>query len=349
MNRDLVLVVDDNSINRDMLTIILEVDYPNIICAENGVRALEAIEKYERRLSVILLDIIMPVMDGLEVLHYMNKNNLVNDIPVLIISSDTSASIEKQVFDLGAIDFIKKPFNTAIIRRRIRNAVDLFNYKNNLEEKIKEQTIQLKEQTKKLERNKLNVIDVIGAIVESRNMESNGHIKRVKKYTNIIAKKIKILYPEYGLTDELVDIITNVSSLHDIGKISIPDNILLKQDQFTDEEYEIMKTHTTKGCKMLVNIEGVWDEIYDKIGYNICRYHHERYDGKGYPDNLVGDEIPIEAQIVSIADVYDALTNKRCYKDTISKDKAIDMIANGECGQFSPKMIDCLLLSKDEL
>lgn len=349
MKRTAVLIVDDSKINRDMLTIILEDEYGSVITAENGVKAIEKIEESRESISVILLDICMPIMDGLEVLGYMKKNDLIDDIPVLIISADSSQKMEKQTLEMGAADFIKKPFDTAIIRRRVKNISDLYTYKAELEEKVEEQVVELKAKAEELRKSKLAIIDVIGTIVESRNLESGEHIQRVKTYTNIIANKIKDLYPEYGLTDELIKLITNASALHDIGKISIPDNVLLKPGKLTKEEFEIMKTHTTEGCKILQNIKNAWSEDFATIAYQICRYHHERYDGSGYPDKLAGDDIPIAAQIVSIADVFDALINKRCYKDALPYEVAIEMIVGGDCGVFSEKLLKCFLESRSLL
>lgn len=344
-----ILIIDDTALNRDMLSMILEEDYETIYKASNGLEGIKAIDKYSDSLIAILLDLIMPVMDGIQVLEYMKKKNLTEKIPVIIISTSNSSSVEKQALDLGAADFIKKPFDTALIRRRVKNISELYIYKENLENTVEDQIKELKEQAESLKQSKLNIIDVIGTIVESRNLESGEHIQRVKKYTNIIANKVMQEYPEYNLTAELVEIITNASSLHDIGKIAIPDSILLKPGKLTSEEFEIMKSHTIEGSKMITNIDNVWDQLYDEISYNITRYHHERFNGKGYPDGLSGDDIPIEAQIVSIADVYDALINVRCYKDAYSKDKAFEMILNGECGEFNPKIINCFKLVKDVL
>lgn len=349
MNKDTVLIVDDQSINRDMLSMMIEDDYKEILKASNGLEAIQYIDKYKDSLAAILLDIVMPVMDGMQVLEYLKKNNLSEHIPVLIISSADSASTEKQALELGAADFIKKPFDTALVQRRLKNISELYIYKEQLENTVEEQIVELKEQAKSLKQSKLRIIDIIGTIVESRNLESGEHIQRVKKYTKIIGNKMMELYPEYNLDKELIEVITNASSLHDIGKIAIPDSILLKPGKLTKEEFEIMKTHTIEGAKMIENIDNAWDELYDKISYNITRYHHEKYDGKGYPDGLVGDNIPIEAQIVSIADVYDALINERCYKDAFSKDKAFDMILNGECGMFNPKILECFKSLKNEL
>ena len=185
------------------------------------------------------------------------------------------------------------------------------------------------------------MIDILGTVVEYRNLESGQHIERVKGYTKLLAEQLMKDYPEYGLTSDKVSVITSASALHDIGKIAIPDAILMKPGKLTQEEFEYMKSHTTKGGEILNSIKNVWDEEYGKVSYEICRHHHERYDGRGYPDGLKGEQIPLSAQIVSIADVYDALVNERVYKSAFSKEKAFQMIVTGECGVFSPKLLDC--------
>lgn len=217
-----------------------------------------------------------------------------------------------------------------------------------LEEKVQAQTETLRKQYKvlqlqaeRLHQSNEKIIDILGTVVEYRNLESGEHINRVKGFTKILAAKLMEEYPEYGLTPVSVDMISSASALHDIGKIAIPDHILLKPGRLTAEEFEYMKSHTTRGCDILKSIEGVWDDSYGKLSYEICRHHHERYDGKGYPDSLKGEEIPIAAQIVSVADVYDALVTERVYKSAYSKDEAFHMIINGECGMFSPKLLEC--------
>ncbi len=267
-------------------------------------------------------------------------------MPVLVISAEAKGEVEQRCLDLGVSDFIRKPFN-AMLRKRVKNIVDLFLYRNQLEEKVEEQTItlkkqnkQLQEQAERLKESNTKIIDILGTVVESRNLESGEHIKRVKGFTRILAEQMQKDYPEYGLTDEKIEIIVSASSLHDIGKIAIPDSILLKPGRLTEEEFACMKTHTIRGDEVLDSIQGVWDEDYDKVSHEICRYHHERYDGRGYPDGLKGEEIPISAQLVGVADVYDALVSERVYKSAFSPDEAFEMIQGGKCGNFSPKILD---------
>lgn len=350
-----VLIVDDVEMNREMLYEILKDEY-YVIQAENGIQALEYIEDESNEIAVVLLDLVMPGLDGFGVLEEMNKKNLQEKIPVLVISGDNYSETEEKCFDYGISDFVSKPYYDNVVKKRIKNLVDLFQHKNRLEEKVveqniilKEQNILLMEQTEKLKQNNIEIIDVLGTVVESRNLESGEHIKRVKGFSKILAEKLMELYPEYGLTKENVEMISVASALHDIGKIAIPDNVLLKPGRLTDEEFECMKSHSVKGCEILVNIKDIWDGEYSRLSYEICRHHHERYDGRGYPDGLSGEDIPISAQIVSVADVYDALVSERVYKKAFSKEEAFNMILNGECGVFSPKLLRCFQESRERL
>ena len=350
--RSKVLIVDDLEMNREMLAAILEDDYP-ILEADGGKKAIAMIQKHQSEIAVVLLDLIMPEVDGFAVLEVMKKQGWLKAIPVLVITAESKAEVESKCFEAGVSDFIRKPFDNAIVRNRVKNIVDLFAYKNQLEEKVEKQTATLKKQYKllvmqaeKLKESNTKIIDILGTVVECRNLESGEHIKRVKSFTRILAEQMMIDYPEYGLTQEKIDVIVSASALHDIGKIAIPDSILLKPARLTKDEYEYMKSHTTRGCEVLNNVEDVWDETYSKVSYEICRHHHERYDGKGYPDRLAGEAIPISAQLVGLADAYDALVSERVYKSAYSEDEAFHMIVSGECGVFSPKLLECFRKTK---
>ncbi|MDY2699618.1 MAG: HD domain-containing phosphohydrolase [Suilimivivens sp.] len=345
--RNKILIVDDVEINRELLEEILKDEY-EILQAENGKQALQVLEKFHDDIAVMLLDLIMPEMDGLTLLEEMNQKPWSNQIAVVIISSENTVQTEARCFELGVSDFVHRPFNNRLVRKRVRNVATLFQYQQELEQKVEKQTETLRKQYKllqlqaeQLKQSKANVIDILGNVVECRNLESGEHIKRVKGYTRILGERLMEDYPEYGLTKEKMEIIVSASALHDIGKIAVPDAILLKPGKLTQEEFEYMKSHTTRGCEILNNIKNVWDKEYGTVSYEICRHHHERYDGKGYPDGLKGEEIPVSAQIVSIADVYDALVNERVYKSAFSKEKAFQMIVTGECGIFSPKLLEC--------
>lgn len=350
--RDIVLVVDDMEINRDILTEILSEEY-HVETAADGRGALEMIELLQGKLAVVLLDLIMPDMDGYAVLEVMQEKGWLEKVPVLIISGETSVKAERKCFDYHISDFIHKPFDNALVKKRVRNVVSLFQYQRDLEAKVQEQTQTLREQNQLLrlqadilKKSNTNIIEILGTVVEYRDFESGEHINRVKGYTRILAERLAVDYPEYGLDQDQIDVIVSASALHDVGKIAIPDNILLKPGRLTDEEFACMKTHTTRGGEILQNIRNAWDDEYGKISYQICRYHHEKYDGRGYPDGLVGDAIPIAAQIVSIADVYDALVNERVYKDAFPKEEAYRMIMEGECGKFNPKLLECFRIER---
>lgn len=354
MMQKTILVVDDVELNRELLLEILEEDY-SVLMAENGEEAIEKMASCDDAIAAVLLDLQMPVMDGFDVLEEMKERGWMKKMPVLIISGETAVHIENRCFELGVADFIHKPFEPLLIKNRIRNMVELFAYKNKLEEKVENQTRtlrrqnrRLKEQAAKLKENNERIIEILGTVVEYRNLESGQHIKRVKGFTRLLAMQMMVKYPEYGLDEEKIDVLVNASSLHDIGKIVIPDKILLKPGKLTPEEFENMKTHTTRGCEIIRTVGDIWEEDYRQASYEICRHHHERYDGRGYPDRLRGEEIPLSAQIVSVADVYDALVSERVYKAACPKEKAFHMILQGECGVFSPKLMECFQEVREE-
>jgi putative two-component system response regulator len=355
MQEELILIVDDMEINRDILEDILGEEY-KIIQAEDGAQAIKMIEQYKDELSIILLDLIMPGVDGYGVLTYMGKNEYLTRIPVLVITGENSVQVEERCFDLGTSDFIRKPFDNSLVKKRVSNIVELYSYKKGLEDKIRQQTKTLRnqynllrKQAGELEKKNENIIEIVGTIVEYREMESSDHVRRVKGYTRILAEQLMKDYPEYELTEKKVAVIVSASAMHDIGKIAIPDSILLKPGRLTADEYEYMKSHTLRGCEILNNIKGAWDEAYGKCCYDICRNHHERYDGGGYPDGLKGEEIPISAQLVSVAETYEELLHERVYKDAYSKDTAFQMILQGDRGVFSPKLLEVFRKVREQL
>ena len=347
MNNSTILIVDDVDINREILCEIFE-DY-NTIQASNGREAMDIIASKPEEISVVLLDVVMPVMTGVEVLEEMKERKWIDNIPVLLITGEATTQIERDAYRLGASDIIKKPFDSYIVKQRTRNVIELYYNKRHLEEMVEIQTKVLHKQAEELRHMNDHIIDVMSNVVEFRNLESGDHVKRVKTFTNILAKHVAKAYPEYGLDDTMISIITSAAALHDVGKIVIPDGILLKPGKLTDEEFDVMKSHTTRGCDVIEMLVDIQQGEYRRVSYEICRYHHERYDGRGYPDHLQGEEIPIAAQIVSVADVYDALVHKRVYKAAFTPDVAYDMITNGKCGIFSPKLMACLTSARPEL
>lgn len=350
-----VLIVDDAEINRDILSEILKDKY-EVLEAENGREAINIMETSLDEISVILLDLYMPVCDGIKVLRFMEEQKWIGKVPVLIISSETSTDIEKKCFELGISDFIHKPFDYDLVSRRIDNIVNLFELRNKLEEKVENQTKAIKKQYKllvyqseKLKKTNNKIIEVLGSVVECRDFQDGTHVAHVRDISKIIASRVMVDYPEFGLNEEKVENISLASILHDIGKIAIPDNILLKPSKLTKDEKEYMKSHTLRGCEIIENMKGVWGKDIEKIIYDVCRNHHERYDGKGYPDGLVGDKTPIAAQIVAIADAYDELISERNYKRAYGRDEAFQMILAGDCGVFSPKILEVFRLCRKEI
>lgn len=333
-NRQKVLIVDDSEMNRDILSAILGEDY-DIIEAENGAEGVAILEKDSVNISVVLLDINMPVMDGYSVLEVMNKKNWIDDVPVVMISADGSIPSMRRAFELGVKEFISRPFDAVLVRHRVVNTIMLSAKQKRLVEMVSDQ-IYDKEKDSRL------MINILSHIVEFRNGESGTHVLHVQTYTEIFLRQLVQITDKYPIDESDISFIVKASALHDIGKISIPDEILNKPGRFTKEEFEIMKTHSLAGATMLKELHHYQNEPLVKIAYEICRWHHERFDGRGYPDGLTGDEIPISAQIVALADVYDALTSKRVYKDAFSHEEAMNMILNGECGCFNPLLLECL-------
>lgn len=345
--KEKILIVDDIAVNREILASMLEGLY-QIIEASDGGQAIDILKSENDGIALVLLDLIMPKVDGFAVLQFMKDAGIFARVPVIVISADSDAKTERECLKLGASDFIRKPFDNMTVKNRVKNLAELFVYKNKLEDFVKVQTEGLDRQNKLLEQqsNRIKAVnekvtEVLGTIVEYRHFESGNHIKRVKGFTRILAKKISQKYPEYNLTPERIEVISDASVLHDIGKISVKDSILFKPGKLTFDEFDQIKMHTTKGYEMLCRFTDVWGEEYADAAKKICRWPHERDDGRGYPDGLKGDQIPIEALLVSIADVYDALTTKRVYKDAFEMDKAFNMVLDGECGEFSPKLLNC--------
>lgn len=336
-----ILIIDDSKINHEILKDIINSNY-EILEAFNGQEGLDIIQRNKDEITLILLDLVMPIMGGIDVLTNLQQTATADEIPIMIISSETDTDQISRAYDLGAIDFIQRPFNPEIVMRRIRNTIALYSKKRNLEKFVVKQFFEK-------ERNNQTMIEVLSNIVEFRNGESGTHVVHIHALTNVILHTLKNLIPQYNLSPEMITDISNASALHDIGKISIPSEILNKPGRLTDEEFNSMKTHSAEGARILDNTDACGKSAFIKTAHDICRWHHERWDGKGYPDGLKGDEIPLSAQVVALADVYDALTSKRCYKDAIPHEKAIEMILNGECGQFNPHLMECLKILAPEL
>ena len=332
--RQQILIVDDSQINCEILAEILKDEY-RILEAANGEECINLLKQYGTGIALLLLDINMPVMDGFEVLDLMNRKHWIEDIPVIMISSEDSASYVRRAYEMGASDYISRPFDVQVVHQRVSNTIKLYAKQRRL---ISLVTDQIREK----EKNNQMMISILSQIVEFRNSESGSHVLHINIITGMLLERLMQKTDQYHLQWSDQFLITTASALHDIGKIGIDEKILNKPGKLTKEEFEIMKTHTLIGASMLKSIEMYQNEKLLQVAYQICRWHHERYDGKGYPDGLKGEEIPISAQVVAIADVYDALVGKRVYKKAFSHETAIHMILNGECGAFNPLLLECL-------
>lgn len=333
--RQKVLVADDSEMNRELLIDMLEDEF-DIVEAENGKVAVDILRESSAEISVLLLDIMMPEMDGFEVLAFMNRYHWIDDIPVIIISAENAPSYIERAYDFGVTDFINRPFDVAVVRRRVANTLLLTAKQRRLTGIVTEQLYE------KQKSNKL-MIAILSHIVEFRNGESGAHVVNINTVTNLLLRRLVQKGNPYALSQEDINMISTASALHDIGKLSVPDEVLNKPGKLTDEEYAIMKMHSMMGADMLDKLPPQQrEEALVQVAYDICRWHHERYDGRGYPDGIKGDDIPISAQVVSLADVYDALTSERCYKKAFSHETAIAMILDGQCGAFNPLLLECL-------
>ena len=339
--RQSILIVDDSEMNRAILSEILGSDY-NILEATNGQECLAMLEQYDTAIALILLDIVMPVMDGFEVLNVMNRNHWIEDIPVIMISSEDSDPVVRHAYELGVSDYVSRPFDAGVVYRRVFNTIKLYAKQRRL---ISLVTNQIKEK----EKNSQMMISILSEVVEFRNGESGMHVLHIGTLTQRLLERLTQKTDKYDLPPEKQELIITASALHDIGKIAIDDKILNKPGRLTQEEFNIMKRHTVIGAGMLDKLERYRNEPLLRTAYEICRWHHERWDGRGYPDGLAGDNIPISAQIVSMADVYDALVSKRVYKAAYPPDTAVQMILHGDCGVFNPLLLQCLLEIQDVL
>lgn len=337
-SKDTILIADDMEMNSEILAEYFRNNY-NILEAGNGIEVVEMLKSHPE-VNAILLDLMMPEMDGIEVLKKMHETGDIHHIPVFIVTASNNDQMLTTAYDLGAVDIISKPFTKNFFQNRVANIIELYRNRNEMESIIDDQI-------KRFNKMNRSMIETLASVIEFRDCESGEHVKRISGITKIIMTNVSDMYPEHHMSRQEIDKIAMASILHDVGKISIPDGILNKPGRLTNEEFEIMKLHTVKGCDILESMpRGMMDQdIYDYC-YDICRHHHERWDGRGYPDKLSGDDISIWSQVVAVADVYDALISPRVYKKAFDTETAINMIFNGECGTFNPKILqafkDCL-------
>ena len=331
--RQKILIVDDAEFNREILKEFLGEDY-SYLEAENGIQAIRILEE-NPEIDLILLDVNMPQMNGFEVLEWMNQLHWIDETPVIMISSEGSVDAMRKAYEMGITDYITRPFDSVIVKKRVQNTLELYANQKRLINVVVDQVYEKEE-------NSSIMIRILSNVLGFRNSESSEHILHIRTATEMMLRKLVKTTDVYHLTETDIAMITTASSLHDIGKIGIPEGILNKPGRLTDEEFKIMKTHSEIGASLIRDMNFSESKPLVHTAWEICRWHHERWDGKGYPDGLKGEEIPISAQVVSIVDVYDALTSERCYKKAFDHDTAVKMILEGQCGQFNPILLKCL-------
>lgn len=332
--KERILIVDDSELNRALLTEMLEDDY-EILEAANGQECMDILNAGSDKISLMLLDLLMPVMDGFEVLASMNRSHMLENLPVIMISSEDSDAFIRRAYEQGVSDYISRPFDAKVVYRRVYNTIKLYAKQRRLVSMVTSQILEK-------EKNNMLLINILSHVVEFRNGQNGSHVQHMRQLSERLLEMLCAKTDRYRLTPQDCNLIALASSMHDIGKIAIDAKILNKPGKLTPEEFEQMKQHTILGAKMFDDLAAHHNEKLVRTACDICRWHHERYDGHGYPDGLVGDEIPISAQVVSLADVYDALISERVYKPAYSHEQAMAMILNGECGVFNPLLIECL-------
>lgn len=342
-----ILIVDDVEINREMLVSFFEEHY-NILEAADGEEAIRIINEKKKEISLIFLDLIMPNKNGIDVLIYLREVGLLDCIPVIMITGEATEETDMKAYEYGATDVIYKPFTKKIVTNRAMNLMEQFRSREKKENELSFQTSDGFESMDQLANMNEFLLDVLGSVAEFGSLESSVHIKRIKSFTRILLEHVKTNFPEYGLSDRKIYLITEAAALHDIGKISVPDEILKAPRKLTADEFNEIKKHTTDGCEIILRFQMADNEFF-KYCYNICRWHHEKTDGKGYPDGLVGNEIPIYCEAVAVADCFDSLIRNRIHKEGVTCSEAYDMIQNGACGAFSDVMLNCFEMAKQDL
>lgn len=326
---DTMLIVDDSDLNRAILANIFESSY-RILEAENGREGLELIKAQREDLCAVLLDVVMPEMDGIQVLQELKRQKILDSVPVFLITAETSDTVMREAYELGVMDVITKPVIPYVVQRRVNSVIELFQARRSLSDEVQRQRDELLNMS-------VGMVESLSTAIEFRSDESGEHVQRIHKITTLVLENTPL---GNGLSREEIGLIGMAAITHDVGKIAIPDAILNKPGRLAPEEFEIMKTHTVQGAQLLSKIPQMKEHGAYRYAYDIALHHHERWDGKGYPEGLKGEEISIWAQIVSLADVYDALVSKRCYKDALGFDEAIAMIREGKCGTFNPELLE---------
>lgn len=340
--RRTILIADDDEMNLDILRQVFENDY-TVVTAQDGSDAIEAIVEYSDDICCILLDMVMPVFSGYQILQYLRTTHVIESIPIVLITAQSDRQTELECYNLGAQAYIMKPFDVRNVKQQIHNIIATYQELNRKIEEIEAQRRRLAEYNSRM-------LEVVANLVEDRSEESGLHVKRVKEITRILARKYKKLFPDCEFTEEYISQIAEAAMLHDVGKICIADEVLNKPGKLTAEERATMEEHAEKGAEIIKkHLANVQDETQLRLTMDICYCHHERYDGTGYPRGLVGDEIPITAQIVSVADVYDALVSDRCYRKAFDYKTAYEMVTSGKCGVFNPRIMQCMEAALPEI
>lgn len=342
-----ILIADNSEINRSLLYEIFASQF-ELLMTDSSEEAFRLLIENKDELAVVMIAESVADRITKEMSQTLSSHKIFELVPVLVILDDKGSELKRQKFHFPFSDVIDSPVNPFIAKRRAANLIEAFSNKRELEQlvndqtkKILEQNRELKEQQKKINTINNDMLDTLSMVIEYRDVESGRHIHRIRKFTEVLLRILAEKYPKYNLTEDKIELITSASSMHDIGKIAIPDSILLSPKRLSYDEFRIMKQHTIKGCEILDQLNAVEKNDYYRYCYDICRYHHEKWDGTGYPEGLVGDQIPIWAQVVSLADCYDALTSERPYKSSYSHEQAVEMIRTGACGAFSDEMLDC--------
>ncbi|MDR3765529.1 MAG: response regulator [Butyricicoccus sp.] len=343
--RDILLVVDDYAVNRAILEQIFADRY-TVMAAEDGETGLAKILEAPERLCAVLLDVVMPGIDGLEVLRRLNRKGLLDTFPIFLITAEASSQVLQESYSLGVMDVISKPVLPYVVRRRVQSVIELYQTRQRLGRTVESQKEKLLRQAEEIIELNQGMVEALAAAIEFRSEESGAHVHRIHDATKCLLSKTAW---GKGLSEQDIQEIALASILHDVGKIAVPDAILNKPGRLTAEEFETMKTHTVQGAALLAQIPQLRRHHAYHYAVDIARHHHERWDGRGYPDGLKGEEISIWAQAVSLADVYDALSCKRVYKSAFPRERVLEMIRNGECGVFNPELLRCFFEVEEEL
>ncbi|MGL5259222.1 MAG: HD-GYP domain-containing protein [Lachnospiraceae bacterium] len=349
MNDKKILIVNSQEIDIAMISTVFYNEYNIIDDAETFDVAKDKIKHFKNEIALIIIDLDKENLEAVEFIKSMKEEGILRIIPFVAIVTHQTIELQRTMYSLGLLEIMEKSFDAEVMEYKIKNLLHLYERKNILENQVIEQECTIFEQKDLIQKSNYHIIDILCTVVEFRNLELGSHITRMREFTRILATEIMNRFPEYHLSNQEINDFAYAAAMHDVGKIAIPDSILLKPTKLTPEEKSVMKTHTMRGGEIVEMLLKMNDTKYRKICQNIAAYHHEKYDGKGYPKGLMQDEIPIEAQIVGLADVYDSLISERTYKIAYSREKAFDMIMNGECGIFNPKLLECFSRKKHEI